>query len=89
MYSEVVWFDWTDFGGIRKGIRLPIRGVSQRKICLRANIEVQMCRARPSAASLGGLCNVAMRETLYAEVDLIGAVVRGTAANGGPGLSSP
>ena len=34
-----------------------------------------MCRARPSAASLSGLCSVAMRETLYAEVDLIGAVV--------------
>ena len=34
-----------------------------------------MCRARPSAASLGGLCNVAMRETLYAEVDLTDAVV--------------
>ena len=34
-----------------------------------------MCRARPSAASLSSLCNVAMRETLYAEVDLTDAVV--------------
>ena len=34
-----------------------------------------MCRARPSAAFLSGLCSVAMRETLYAEVDLTGAVV--------------
>ena len=34
-----------------------------------------MCRARPSAASLSGLCNVAMREALYAEVDLTDAVV--------------
>ena len=32
-------------------------------------------RARPSAASLSGLCSVAMRETLYAEVDLADAVV--------------
>ena len=36
---------------------------------------LQMCRARPSAASLSGLCSVAMRETLYAEVDLTDAVV--------------
>ena len=36
---------------------------------------VQMCRARPSAASLRGLCSVAIRETLYAEVDLTDAVV--------------
>ena len=34
-----------------------------------------MCRARPSTASLSGLCSVAMRETLYAEVDLTDAVV--------------
>ena len=33
-----------------------------------------MC-AKPSAASLSGLCSVAMRETLYAEVDPAGAVV--------------
>ena len=32
--------------------------------------KVQVYRARPSAASLSGLCSVAMRETLYAEVDL-------------------
>ena len=37
--------------------------------------KVQMCRARPSAASLSGLCSVAMRETLYAEVDLTDAIV--------------
>ena len=37
--------------------------------------KVQMCRASPSAASLSGLCSVAMRETLYAEVDLTDAVV--------------
>ena len=34
-----------------------------------------MCRARPLAASLSGLCSVAIRETLYAEVDLTAAVV--------------
>ena len=32
-------------------------------------------RASPSAAPLSGLCNVAMHETLYAEVDLSDAVV--------------
>ncbi len=32
-------------------------------------------RARPSAASLSGLCSVAMRETLYAEVDPTDVVV--------------
>ena len=32
-------------------------------------------RARPSAASLSGLCSVAMHETLYAGVDLTDAVV--------------
>ena len=32
-------------------------------------------RARLSAASLSGLCSVAMRETLYAEVDLTDAVM--------------
>ena len=37
--------------------------------------KVQMCHARPSAAALSGLCSVAMRETLYAEVDLTAAVV--------------
>ena len=42
---------------------------------MRANIMVQMCRARSSAASLSGLCSVAMCETLYAEVDLTDAVV--------------
>lgn len=31
--------------------------------------------ARLSAASLSGLCNVAMRETLYTEVDLTEAAV--------------
>ena len=36
---------------------------------------VQMCRAKSSAASLSGLCSVAMCETLYAEVDLTDAVV--------------
>ena len=36
---------------------------------------LQMCRARSSAASLSGLCSVAMRETLFAEVDLTDAVV--------------
>ena len=33
-------------------------------------------RGRHSTASLSGLCNVAMRETLYTEVDLTEAVVR-------------
>ena len=37
--------------------------------------KVQMCHARLSAASLSGLCSVAMRETLYTEVDLTDAVV--------------
>ena len=37
--------------------------------------KVQMCRAKPSAVPLSGLCSVAMRETLYAEVDLTDAVV--------------
>ena len=37
--------------------------------------KVQMCRARPSAAFLSGLCSVAMHETLYAEVDLTDAIV--------------
>ena len=37
--------------------------------------KVQVYRARPSAASLSGLCSVAMRETLYAEVDLTDSVV--------------
>ena len=36
---------------------------------------VQMCRAKSSAASLSGLCSVAMCETLYAEVDLTDAVM--------------
>ena len=37
--------------------------------------KVQMCCARLSDVSLSGLCSVAMRETLYAEVDLTDAVV--------------
>ena len=36
---------------------------------------VQMCRAKSSAASLSGLCSVAMCETFYAEVDLTDAVM--------------
>ena len=36
---------------------------------------VQICRARSSATSSGGLCSVAMCETLYAEVDLTDAVM--------------
>ena len=43
--------------------------------CLRANIKVQMCRACPLAASLSGLCSVAMREMIYSEVDLTNAMV--------------
>ena len=38
-------------------------------------MTVQMRRTRYSTASLSGLCSVAMRETLYAEVDLTSAVV--------------
>ena len=37
--------------------------------------KVQMCRACPSSASFSGLCSVAMRETLYAKVDLTNTVV--------------
>ena len=44
-------------------------------------------RAGPSAASLSGLCSVAMRETLYAEVDLTDAVVDLVKPGHYPGVS--
>ena len=71
--TEVIRIDWTDFGGIRKGIRLPIRGGEPAQHMFARKHMLQMCRARSSVASLSSLCSVA--RPLYAEVDLTDAVV--------------
>ena len=59
--------------GIRKGIRLPISGSEPAQHMFARKQQGVDVHTRPSAASLSGSCSVAMREMLYAEVDLTGA----------------